>query len=203
MTYFIGLTGGIGSGKSTAAALFREYGATVIDSDEISHQLTQAGGNAIAAIRTAFGDDYIDADGALDRPKMRQRVFSDPAAKQRLEAILHPMIRAQMLALAETAENAPYILLVVPLLFEAGNYRELVRRTLAMDCSEETQLARAMQRSGLREAEVRSIMAQQIGRAERLKLADDIIHNDGEKNDLQLQVAQLHRHYLALSARSD
>jgi dephospho-CoA kinase len=203
MTYFIGLTGGIGSGKSTAAALFRECGASVIDSDEISHQLTQAGGNAIAAIRTAFGDDYIDADGALDRSKMRQRVFSDPAAKQRLEAILHPMIRAQMLARAETAGSSPYILLVVPLLFEAGNYRELVQRTLAVDCAEETQLARAMQRSGLKEAEVRAIMAQQIGRAERLKLADDIIHNDGEMNDLQLQVAQLHRHYLALSARSD
>jgi len=204
--YSIGLTGGIGSGKSTVAALFKEYGVTVIDSDTISHQLTQSGGGAIAAIRAAFGDGYIDASGALDRPRMRQLVFSDPAAKQRLEGILHPLIRAQMLAQAQNTDHpagtSPYVLLVVPLLFEAG-YHKLVQRALVVNCAEATQIARAMRRSGLGEQEVRAIMAQQIPRAERLRCADDIIQNDGDMESLRQQVERLHQRYLAISAGSD
>ncbi len=202
MSYRIGLTGGIGSGKSTVAALFADCGATVIDSDVVSHRLTQSGGSAIAAIRAAFGDDYINTDGALDRARMRQRVFSDPAARLQLEAILHPLIRVQMLAQAETS-TAPYLLLVVPLLFEAAGYLGLVQRTLVVDCTEVLQVARAMQRGGLDEQTVRAIMAAQILRAERLRRADEFIQNNGSPDDLRRQVEQLHRRYLAISAGSD
>jgi len=195
-SYRVGLTGGIGSGKSTVAELFQELGITVIDSDAISHQLTQPGGAAIALIRSSFGTEYLNADNALNRSKMRQRIFSDPAAKRQLESILHPLIRAQMQAQAQIATASPYLLLVVPLLFETPNYRELAQRTLVVDCEEATQIARAMQRSALDETEVRAIMAQQMPRAERLRLADDIIRNDGSIDGLRQQVTRLHRHYL-------
>ena len=195
MTYRVGLTGGIGCGKSTVSALFAQCGAAIIDSDTLSHQLTQPGGAAIAAIRSAFGDDYIDASGALDRVRMRQRVFSDPAARLRLESILHPLIRAQMLALATAAGPAPYLLLVIPLLFETPGYRELVQRTLVVDCAEATQLARAMRRSGLDEQTVRAIMSTQIARADRLQRADEVIHNDSDLDSLRGQVQQLHQRY--------
>jgi len=200
--FAVGLTGGIGCGKSTVAELFAQCGATVIDSDAISHQLTAPGGAAIAAIRSAFGDACIDANGALDRARMRQRVFSDAAARHQLEGILHPLIRAQMLAQATDAAS-PYVLLVVPLLFEASGYRELVQRTLVVDCTEGAQIARAMQRSGLSDQEVRAIMAQQISRAERLRLADDVIENNAGPEALPPRVQQLHRHYLSLSAGRD
>ena len=200
MSYRVGLTGGIGSGKSTVAALFKKCGVIVIDSDTISHQLTQAGGAAITAIRAAFGDSYINADGVLDRRRMRQLVFSDAAAKQQLEGIMHPLIRTQMLAQAQVANTAPYLLLVVPLLFEAADYQALAQRILVVDCAPATQVARAVRRSGLDEQEVRAIMAQQITRAERLKRADDIIQNDADLDTLRLQVERLHRRYLSFSA---
>ncbi|RFC33222.1 MAG: dephospho-CoA kinase [Candidatus Nitrotoga sp. SPKER] len=205
MIYRVGLTGGIGSGKSTVASLFKDCGVLVIDSDVISHQITQSGGIAIAAIRTTFGDDYIDASGALNRVLMRQLIFSDPAAKVNLEAILHPLIRTQILAQIDDATinstlASSYLLLVIPLLFETLNYRELVQRTLVVDCTETTQVARTMQRSGLNEQTVRTIMAAQITRAERLRLADEIIHNDGNLDTLRQQIAKLHQHYLAISS---
>lgn len=203
MSYRVGLTGGIGCGKSTVSALFAELGVTIIDSDTISHQLTQSGGAAIAPIRKIFGDDYIDASGALGRARMRQLVFADPAAKLRLESILHPLIREKMLAQATTKQSTSYQMLVIPLLFETPSYQQLVQRSLAVDCSEATQLARAMQRSKLDEATVRAIMSTQITRAERLKRADDIIHNDSNLKNLREQVQQLHLHYLAISAGSD
>ena len=209
MSYQVGLTGGIGSGKSTVATLFKKCGVTVIDSDTISHHLAQPGGAAIPAIRATFGDSYINADGALDRPRMRQLVFSDAAAKQQLEEIMHPLIRAQMLAQAQSSHPAsvsgvaPYLLLVVPLLFEAADYQALVQRILVVDCAPATQVARAMRRSGLSEQEVRTIMAQQIARAERLKHANDIIQNDADLDTLRLQVERLHQHYLSFSAGND
>ncbi|MBI1175619.1 MAG: dephospho-CoA kinase [Sideroxydans sp.] len=197
--FSVGLTGGIGSGKSTVADLFRACGATVIDSDQISHQLTQPAGTAIPAIRASFGADYINDRGALDRERMRQRVFSDSAAKQQLEAILHPLIRAEMLAQA-AAHAAPYLLLVVPLLLETANYRGLVQRVLVVDCAEKRQIEHTMQRSKLNAQEVHAIMAHQLSRTERLCHADDVIHNDGSIDDLRAPVKQLHRRYLSLAS---
>lgn len=204
MIYRVGLTGGIGCGKSTVAALFKECGVLVIDSDVISHQMTQSGGIAIAAIRATFGDDYIDANSALDRVLMRQLIFADHAAKLKLEAILHPLIRAQMLAQVDNANinsrlASPYLLLVIPLLFETLSYHELVHRTLVVDCAETTQVARTIKRSGLDEQAVRAIMASQITRAERLRLADEIIQNNGNLDALRQQVRQLHLNYKTIS----
>ena len=201
MIFRVGLTGGIGCGKSTVATLFSQCGATIIDSDLISHRLTQAGGAAITEIRSAFGDDYIDAGGALNRVKMRQRVFSDAAAKSQLEFILHPMIRTQMLAQITTAHASPYFLLAIPLLFEGNGYQKLVQRSVVVDCTEAAQLARAMKR-GLDEATVRAIMATQISRDQRLQRADDIIHNDNDMNSLPSQVQNLHQRYTAIAAGS-
>ena len=209
MTYLFGLTGGIGSGKSTVADLFQKQGVAVIDSDATSHQLTQSGGAAIAAIRQSFGDDYIDASGALNRTRMRQLVFPDPAAKLKLEAILHPLIRTEILHQVSNAISAAvtppvYILLVIPLLFESSGFLDMVQRTLVVDCEEATQVERAMQRKGLDEQTVRAIMATQISRTERLHRADQIIHNDNDLDSLQQQVAHLHQQYLAaLSAGND
>jgi dephospho-CoA kinase len=208
MKFRVGLTGGIGSGKSTVASLFKECGVLVIDSDIISHQMTQSGGMAIAAIRTTFGDDYIDASGALNRALMRQLIFSDRAAKLHLEAILHPLIRAQIMVQVDNANTnsthtSPYLLLVIPLLFETLSYREFVQRTLVVDCAETTQIARTMQRSGLDEQAVRTIMASQITRVERLRLADEIIQNDGSLDTLRQQVNQLHQRYLTIFSGID
>lgn len=199
----IGLTGGIGSGKSTVAALFEKLGARIIDTDELSRSLTQSDGEAIAAIRNDFGADFIDATGALDRVKMRERVFSNPQEMNRLEAILHPSILSQTRQIYETATRAPYTLAVIPLLFEAQGYRDWLHRILVVDCSEETQVARTMQRSGLGKPEVLSIMSHQSPRSQRLELADDIIHNDSDLQSLSAQVTLLHNHYLALAAGSD
>lgn len=196
----VGLTGGIGSGKSTVAGFFRECGATVIDTDIISHQLTRAGGAAIPAIRSAFGDRYIDNAGAMNRQRMRQLVFEDADARRRLESILHPMIRIELLAQARAATDASYLLLVVPLLLEAAGYAGLVQRILAVDCAEETQVERTVRRSDLGAEEVRAIMSQQIGRDRRRQLADDIIHNDGDLATLRQQVELLHQRYLALAS---
>lgn len=203
MSYRIGLTGGIGCGKSTVAALFRDLGAAIIDADTISHQLTQSSGAAIPAIRAAFGDACVDPSGALDRPRMRRLVFSDQAAKQRLEGILHPLIHAQMLSQARSAGGAHYVMLVIPLLFENPAYHELVQRTLVVDCAEATQISRTMRRSGMSEQEVRAIIAQQVPREERLRQADDVIDNDAGMDALRPQVERLHLRYLALSTGSD
>jgi dephospho-CoA kinase len=202
MSYFVGLTGGIGSGKSTVASLFAELGVPVIDTDAISHQLTQTSGAAIPSIRTLFGVPFIDAQGALDRSKMRELIFSDAAAKQRLEKILHPLILAQAKALAESSP-APYVLLVIPLLFETDNYRDWLDHTVTVDCTEETQINRATKRIGLNKQTVLAIMASQLSRTQRLQLAEDVIRNDGTLNDLRIQVVQLHQHFLNLATRSN
>jgi dephospho-CoA kinase len=202
MSYLVGLTGGIGSGKSTVATLFAELGVPVIDTDAISHQLTQSNGAAIPSIRALFGEDVIDATGALNRIKMRELVFSDSAAKHSLEKILHPLILAQAKTLAESSPD-PYVLLVIPLLFETDNYRDWLDHAVTVDCSEETQINRASKRNGLSKQTVLAIMAQQLSRAKRLQLADDVISNDGTLIDLRLQVAQLHQRFLNLSTRSN
>ncbi|MDO8263042.1 MAG: dephospho-CoA kinase [Gallionella sp.] len=191
----VGLTGGIGSGKSTVAALFAEHGAGIIDTDVIAHRLTQADGEAIAVIRAAFGNDCLTEGGALDRAKMRGLIFSDDAAKQQLERILHPLIFEQAKAQLRQLQAKPYILAVVPLLPESRTFRQLVQRVLVVDCDENTQIARVIGRSSMTDEEVRAIITRQTPRAERLRLADDVIHNDGSLDGLAEQVAVLHGRY--------
>ena len=196
--FCVGLTGGIGCGKSTVAELFAEHGAGIIDTDTISHDLTQSGGAAIAAIRAAFGDNYITAEGALDRAKMRALIFSDAAAKQRLELILHPLILEQAKAQLSRLQDKPYVIIAVPLLPESPAFRQLAQCILVVDCGESTQLARVIARNQMGEAEIRSIIAQQTPRAERLKIADDVIHNDADLDSLAKQVNVLHVHYSSM-----
>ena len=196
MPFRVGLTGGIGSGKSKAADMFAELGADVLDTDVISHELTGPGGGAMGPIEQAFGRDYVRVDGSLDRARMRNLVFSDPAAKGRLEGILHPLIRAEA-ARRVHASAAPYAILVVPLLLETGAYRELLDRILVVDCEESQQVARAMARSQLSEEDVRRIMRAQLPRAERLTHANDVLANDADIKTLRAQVENLHRQYLA------
>ncbi|MBI5430493.1 MAG: dephospho-CoA kinase [Nitrosomonadales bacterium] len=196
MSFAVGLTGGIGCGKSTVAGLFAEHGAGIIDTDLIAHQLTQAGGEAIPAIRAAFGDDYMGADGALDRARMRGLIFSDSAAKRRLELLLHPLILEQTGAQLRELQSRPYIVTVVPLLPESPAFRQLVRRILVVDCAEDKQIERVILRSNMAREEIRAIIAQQTPRAARLQLADDVIHNDDGPDKLAAQVAVLHQRYL-------
>jgi dephospho-CoA kinase len=203
VNYLVGLTGGIGSGKSTVAGLFAAQGVRIIDTDLISHQLTQADGEAIPAIRGAFGAHFIDARGALDRNSMRELVFANPAAKKRLEAILHPLILAHTRLQAALATDAPYTLIVVPLLFESGRYADWLQRVITVDCPEALQIARTLQRGGMNEAAVRAIMAQQLSRSERLRLADEAIRNDGSLDELKKQVFDMHQCLSALAAESD
>jgi dephospho-CoA kinase len=200
LPFCVGLTGGIGSGKSSAARIFAELGAAVVDTDDIAHQLTGAGGLAVPAIASEFGEDYLAADGALDRAKMRHLVFSDPAARERLERILHPLIRAESHARIAAATH-PYVIVVVPLLLETGAYRTLIQRILVVDCEEALQIRRTMERSGLSEAGVRAIMATQVPRATRLAAADDVLNNDTDRAALRRSVETLHAHYLKLAAR--
>lgn len=174
----IGLTGGIGSGKSSVARVLVECGAALIDTDAIARALTLAGGAAIGAIAEAFGPALITPDGALDRDRMREQVFSDPAAKTRLEGILHPMIGVQAQQQAVAAGDS-IVVYDVPLLAEASRWRRIVDRILVVDCTEDTQCRRVMQRSGWTEAAVRSVIAQQASRERRRALADAVIHNDG------------------------
>ncbi len=194
--YVVGLTGGIGSGKSTVADLFVARGAALVDTDAIAHELAAPGGGALPAIRARFGDGVLRADGGLDRAAMRRLVFSDPGARQALEAILHPLIRAESERRCAAA-SAPYVILAVPLLVESGGYRERCDRILVVDCEPAVQVARVMARSGLPEAEVRAILAAQAGRAQRLAAADDVIDNSGTPAALPGQVAALHHAYLA------
>lgn len=199
--FSIGLTGGIGSGKSTVANLFAARGATLIDADEIAHRISAPGGVAIAAIAARFGASFITPEGALDRAAMRALVFTDPDARHRLEAILHPLIRAQTEYEASHAAGA-YIVYVVPLLVESGAWRGRVSRVLVVDCSEQVQVQRVMQRNGLPEAEVRAIMATQATRTQRLAVADDVVLNESDTAALEPQVERLHRQYLKLAART-
>jgi dephospho-CoA kinase len=201
--FIVGLTGGIGSGKSAAATVFAELGAAVVDTDVVAHELTVSGGAAMAAIRSAFGAAVIAADGALDRAAMRHLVFTDAAAKGRLEAILHPLIGAesQLRCERELAHGASYVVLVVPLLVESGTYRNRVSRVVVVDCAESTQIERVMARNGLAREEVQRIMATQATRAERLEVADDTINNDTDISALRRQIEVLHRKYLPLAAK--
>ena len=187
----LGLTGGIGSGKSTVAKLFVERGAVLVDTDAIARSLTRAGGAAVPALAQAFGADIIGPDGALDRDRMRALAFADPDAKRRLEAILHPLIGQQALAAAEAAGDAP-VVFDVPLLAESSHWRARCRRIVVVDCGEATQVARVMARNGWTEDAVRRVIAQQAPRAARRAIADAVIHNDGLSiEDLAREVGAL------------
>lgn len=187
----IGLTGGIGSGKSTAAHILAEHGAAVVDTDEISRELTGAGGKALPALREAFGEALVPRGGALDRGAMRALAFTDAAARARLEAILHPHIREEARARLAAA-TGPYAVVVVPLLFESGSWAETLERIVVVDCSESLQVARTVARSGLTAGEVRAIMATQWPRWRRLQSADEVLWNGGDRAALEAQCGRLH-----------
>lgn len=201
MGFIVGLSGGIGSGKSAAADRFAELGAAIIDADAIAHELTGPGGAAIPAIAQAFGAEVVAADGALDRAAMRRLVFADASRRAQLEAILHPMIHAasDTRRNAAVAAGAPYVMMVIPLLVESGNYRERFDRIAIVDCPEALQIKRVMARNGLAAAEVEAIMAAQASRQKRLDAADDVIHNDADLDALHAQVTALHEKYCAFA----
>jgi dephospho-CoA kinase len=189
--YSVGLTGGIGSGKSMVADIFTALGAAVIDTDQIAHQLSAPNGAAIPLLLAEFGGGFITAEGALDRARMRALVFAEPAARQRLEAILHPLIRSATQDAAARA-SGPYHIFAVPLLVESGTWKSRIDRLLVVDCPESLQVERVMRRSGLTAQEVQAIMSTQASRAQRLAAADDVIVNDGDAALLQPQVERLH-----------
>jgi cell division protein ZapD len=197
--YVVGLTGGIGCGKTAVADAFARRGITVVDSDAIAHELTAPGGAAMGAISEAFGASFVDEQGALDRARMRELAFSDAGSKLRLEEILHPMIRDESARRIASA-HGPYVLNVVPLLVERGVKRDRIQRVLVVDCDEADQVSRVMRRSGLEEQEVRRIMSTQATREQRLREADDVIRNEGPLELLDGMVEALHGRYLELAA---
>ncbi|MCE3000577.1 MAG: dephospho-CoA kinase [Betaproteobacteria bacterium] len=198
MVYCIGVTGGIGSGKSSAANLFAELGAAVVDTDEIARHLTARDGDAVGTIAKAFGDAVIAPDGSLNRAAMRELVFADTGRRRQLEAILHPMIRAEARRRVLSA-TTPYVLLLVPLLLENKSYTSIVQRVLVVDCDEAAQIERTVRRSQLSEESVRAIMAAQLPREKRVEQADDVIDNNGDLEQLRSQVTALHQRYLELA----
>ncbi|MFC5521219.1 dephospho-CoA kinase [Polaromonas jejuensis] len=193
----IGLTGGIGSGKSTVARLLVASGATLVDADAIARQVTAPGGAAIKELARQFGDDVITADGAMDRDRMRQLAFSDPAIRRQLESIIHPLVSQETLRQSGVAEKAGSACIVfdVPLLVESGRWRQQVDRVLVVDCSEATQIARVMARNGWTREAVEKVMAGQASRAQRLAAADICVYNDG----LALEELERMVHRLAVS----
>ena len=198
MSLIIGLTGGIGSGKTSATRFFAAEGIAIIDADTIAHELTGAQGDAIPNIKKYFGVDFITKNGKLDRKKMKNRIFSDINSRKKLEEILHPLIQAEVMHRIETAAASPYIIVVAPLLLETADYCETVTRILVVDCNEEYQISRAVSRDGLSKKEVRAIMATQKSRQERLNQADDVIVNDTDISSLQEKVKLQHNIYLSL-----
>jgi len=199
--FVVGLTGGIGSGKSRVAAAFAARGADVLDADDVAHAISQRGEAGYRAVVDAFGPGFVGADGELDRAQLRHRAFADPAFRHRLEALLHPLIAARIEE-AIGHWRAPYGLLVVPLLLERGGLRSRVARVLVVDCPEDEQVRRVRLRSGLAESEVRAIMATQLTRAERLAQADDVIDNASPDADIEPQVDRLDRRYRELAQQA-
>jgi dephospho-CoA kinase len=196
----VGLTGGIGSGKTLASDAFARRGIEVVDTDRIAHIVSAPDGPALPALREAFGDAVFLPDGSLDRDALRRRVFADAEARATLESILHPLIGAEARR-AIAGWHGPYGIVVVPLLLERGGLRRDVGRVLVVDCPVEEQVRRVMQRNGLTEAEVRAIMATQVERAARLAAADDVIDNSGAASAVEPQVEALHRRYRSLAAQ--
>lgn len=194
--FVVGLTGGIGSGKSEASRMFQALGVPVTDVDAISHQLTSVGHPILSEIISTFGLQFQLADGQLNRPLMREEIFNNSSSKERLERILHPAIFDEALKTLEKNKQSPYQILAIPLLFESNRYRNVVNRSLVIDCPEAMQIQRVMHRSNLSEEAVKSIMHQQIRRDERLRLADDVIINDGDLALLNAKISEYHKKML-------
>jgi dephospho-CoA kinase len=198
--FAVGLTGGIGSGKTTVADLFAARGVSIVDADLIAHQITAPGGLAMQAIEQTFGAAYVAADGSLDRAKMRALVFGDDAARKRLEAITHPLIRTETERETRDAQGV-YLMHVIPLLVESGKWKGRFGRVLVVDCPVDTQIERVMRRNGFSREQVEAIIAKQASRDARLAAADDVIVNDRTSRDaLAEQVDALHHRYLAYAA---
>ena len=197
MTVVIGLTGGIGSGKTTVANVFAEYGIDLIDADIIARDVVAIGSRGLSRIIEKFGNSILLADGNLDRSQLRTVIFSDPQHKDWLNQLLHPLIREQMLADIDRA-TSPYCLLIIPLMVE-NNLQTLTDRLLVVDVDQQTQIMRTQQRDNVSLEQIKSILAAQASRQQRLDAADDIICNNGDNQALLTQVAQLHQHYLALA----
>lgn len=196
--FSVGLTGGIGSGKSAVADMFAARDVAIVDTDLIAHQLTAPRGAAMESIHAQFGPDYVLPSGAMDRAKMRDLVFSEPSAKARLENILHPLIKLESTAAAARTPGC-YLMFVVPLLVESGQWKQRVSRVLVVDCPEEMQIQRVRARNGLDEAQVRAIMSSQASRVNRLAAADDVLLNDGDLSALEAQVDRLHTLYASFA----
>ena len=197
----IGLTGGIGSGKSEVARIFNQLGVPVIDADVIAHELVQPGTEALTEVVDAFGEAILRPDGKLDRVKLAGIVFNSPAMKQRLENIIHPRVREQIKAYKDASKNEPYILVVIPLLLESGQ-RDLVDRVLIVNATESVRIQRVQARDGRSEEQIRSIIQSQADDAERIAAADDSIDNSGTLDDLLRSVHTLHQQYISLAAES-
>lgn len=200
----VGLTGGIGCGKSEAARQFAKLGVPIVDVDVIARQLTSAGHPVLKEIINVFGNEYLGADGNLNRAAVRKKIFSDMAARKDLEGLIHPAIYDQSIVEIKyncEAENptAPYQILAISLLFENQRYKDVISRSLVMDCDEALQVTRTMKRSGLSEEEVRAVMAAQVSRTCRIKLADDLIENNGTLEELSEKIAEMHKKYIQLA----
>lgn len=202
MTWIVGLTGGIGSGKTQVSNTFEALGVPVIDTDLISHAVTAPNGLAIPAIREAFGDEMIDPSGKLDRAKMRELVFRNPQAKQKLEAILHPLIANVTMASIAQHSDAPYVVLVVPLLAESVQWINRCDRILVIDCEVQTQIERVIARSGMTREQVSAIIATQASREARKAIANEVIVNESTIEALTQQVKRLHDFYLNMARQS-
>lgn len=202
MTWIVGLTGGIGSGKTQASNAFASLGVPVIDTDLISHALTAPGGLAISAIRDAFGDEVIDLSGAMDRSKMRELVFQNNQAREKLESIIHPLIQHVVMTSLDQYDQAPYVVLVVPLLAESPFWASKCDRVLVIDCDVKTQIERVMKRSNLSEDQALSIINSQVLRDDRKAIANEVIVNESTIEHLNNQVRKLHDYYLALAQQS-
>jgi dephospho-CoA kinase len=201
MTFVVGLTGGIGSGKSVVADMFAGFGITIVDADQVAREVVQPGSAALESIAEHFGKEIIKEDGTLDRPALRQLVFSDEENRHWLENLLHPLIRTEIATRLEQSDS-PYSLLVSPLLLETGQNR-LADRVAVIDVPEELQLERAMQRDNNEEGQIRAIMKSQASRENRLKQADDVIDNSGTRAELEPVIASLHQTWLQLATRKE
>ena len=194
--YIVGLTGGIGSGKSEAARLFAELGVPIVDVDIISHELTASGQATLKEITEVFGKDILNSDGSLNRAALRQKVFTDGEARKKLEAILHPAIYNKTIERLQENASAPYQILAIPLLFESDRYLNIINRSLVIDSDKKLQVARASKRDGLLETDIQKIIDVQMPREKRNALADDIILNDGLIEELKEKIKQVHEKYI-------